>query len=695
MSTNPPATFGRYQLVHRLGQGGMGEVHLANLTGAGGFEKLYVLKTMLPQMGADPQFVKRFQHEARLLVHLQHSNIAQVYDMGEVAGTFFMAMEYVPGVDLSRMQGRAEQVGSAVPIPIALYIGQQVSAALGYAHRKVGPDGAPLGIVHRDVSPHNVMVSYEGEVKVIDFGLAKSAAGSAHTLPSTVMGKLGYMSPEQARGEKLDHRSDIYSCGVMVWEMLAGRRLFEADSVGQMIVAMGRPSLPSLRSIRPDIPASLDKVVHRALAPEVNDRYARADDFARALNEEAVRESAHVGAEEVGAYLRALCPEEFAEQRRLISTLSRRVPSAPDVRSAELEGTYVRDGSGSGSGPAPASVSATGASGPSVAWRPSVASAPSTPSVAPVAVAPPAPVMSAPVAQPARQSRVAMLALLMMCVVLAGILVVVLARRDQAGTAPAAAPSPVARETPSTPAPPDPAPAPAVDAPSRAERAPAESNEDNAFHEVLEDHGQHYVRAGRLDGIRKGTELELVGPPDSDGRRPSHGKAVVMEVSGDHLARLHLDEAPPEGSKLFVPRAPEPAEERGNRRRPQRAAPAVASPAPERPSATVVPAAATAPVAPVVAAPAVQKSLKGRASLGGIGPLKRLVIHNMETRPWTACNLRLANNKQYKLTHLAAGDQESIAMARFRQDGEELDAELTWVDVKCAEGSARLGFSAN
>ena len=155
---------GRYELMYLLGQGGMGEVHLARLTGAAGFEKLCIVKTILPSMMTDPQFVDRFHHEAKVLVQLNHSNIAQVYDMGDVDETLYMAIEYVPGVDLARVEDRARAMDSAVPVPVALLIGQQMCEALGYAHRKVGGDGVPLGIVHRDVSPQNVMVSYEGEV---------------------------------------------------------------------------------------------------------------------------------------------------------------------------------------------------------------------------------------------------------------------------------------------------------------------------------------------------------------------------------------------------------------------------------------------------------------------------------------------------------------------------------------------------
>ncbi|WP_216622708.1 serine/threonine-protein kinase [Corallococcus exercitus] len=355
MSTAPtesPRFFGRYELVHLLGQGGMGEVYLAKLSGAAGFEKPCIVKTILPALVKDRQFLDRFHHEAKVLVHLVHSSIAQVYDMGEADGTYYMALEYVAGVDLGYLLEQARVQGRAVPTPVALYVGQRMAEGLGYAHRKTGTDGEPLGIVHRDVSPHNVMVSYEGEVKVIDFGLAKSTARSKYTLPSTVMGKLGYMSPEQVRAEPLDHRSDIYSCAVVVWEMLAGRGLVPHGTVGEMMAAMSHPVVPPLTDFRPDVEPSLEAVLRRALAPTPADRYARADDFARALNAELLRSGTPMGAEEVGEFVRALCPEAFAEQRKLTSGVhgERRTPS-PAPRSGS--GTALYSGSGSGSNAAP------------------------------------------------------------------------------------------------------------------------------------------------------------------------------------------------------------------------------------------------------------------------------------------------------------------------------------------------------
>ncbi|NOK33863.1 protein kinase [Corallococcus exercitus] len=351
MSTAPtesPRFFGRYELVHLLGQGGMGEVYLAKLSGAAGFEKPCIVKTILPGLVKDRQFLDRFHHEAKVLVHLVHSSIAQVYDMGEADGTYYMALEYVAGVDLGYLLEQARVQGRAVPTPVALYIGQRMAEGLGYAHRKTGTDGEPLGIVHRDVSPHNVMVSYEGEVKVIDFGLAKSTARSKYTLPSTVMGKLGYMSPEQVRAEPLDHRSDIYSCAVVVWEMLAGRGLVPHGTVGEMMAAMSHPVVPPLADFRPDVEPSLEAVLRRALAPSPADRYSRADEFARALNAELLRSGSPLGAEEVGEFVRTLCPEAFAEQRKLTSGVhgERRTPS-PAPRGGS--GTALYSGSGSGS----------------------------------------------------------------------------------------------------------------------------------------------------------------------------------------------------------------------------------------------------------------------------------------------------------------------------------------------------------
>lgn len=321
-SESPKRTLGRYELVQLLGQGGMGEVYLAKISGAAGFEKPCIVKTILPSLTSDRQFLERFHHEAKVLVHLVHSNIAQVYELGEEAQSYFMALEYVPGVDLGQLMLQARQRQLGLPLPFALYVGQKMAEGLGYAHRKAGPDGVPLGIVHRDISPQNAMVSYEGEVKLIDFGLAKSAARSRQTLASTVMGKLGYMSPEQARAEPVDHRSDIYSCGVVIWELLSGQPLIPHGTMGEMMAQMASPRPSPLELLRPEVDPALDAVVRRALAADPEQRYQKADELARAMAEQLLRLGSNLGAEEMGQLVRQLCPEAYAEQRRLISQLT-------------------------------------------------------------------------------------------------------------------------------------------------------------------------------------------------------------------------------------------------------------------------------------------------------------------------------------------------------------------------------------
>jgi serine/threonine-protein kinase len=344
---SPRKYLGRYELVELLGKGGMGEVWLAKISGAAGFEKPCIVKTVLPELAGDQAFVDRFHHEAKVLVHLVHSNIAQVYDMGEADGAFFMALEFVSGVDLSGLIGEVRKSGQPLPLRVALYLAQKTAEGLAYAHRKLATDGTPLNVVHRDVSPHNVMVSYEGEVKLIDFGLAKSAAKSKKTQQATVMGKLGYMSPEQVRALPLDGRTDIYSCGVMLWEMITGQPMVNNGTIGEMMAAMAFPKLPSLRGLRPEVDEKLEAAVMKALAPEVANRYARADEFAMALAERLVNSGNPIGAEEVGNYVRTHCPQAFAAQQRLISRLSTvNAPLKLDHAVAVLESTTISPVSG-------------------------------------------------------------------------------------------------------------------------------------------------------------------------------------------------------------------------------------------------------------------------------------------------------------------------------------------------------------
>ncbi|MBK7864842.1 MAG: protein kinase [Archangiaceae bacterium] len=587
---------GRYELMYLLGQGGMGEVHLARLTGAAGFEKLCIVKTILPQMMSDPQFVDRFHHEAKVLVQLNHSNIAQVYDMGDVDSTLYMAIEYVPGVDLARVVDRARASDSAIPVPVALLIGQQMCEALGYAHRKVGADGAPLGLVHRDVSPQNVMVSYEGEVKVIDFGLAKSSARSKHTLPSTVLGKLGYMSPEQARAEKVDHRSDIYSAGIVVWELLAGRPFINGGTVGEMVAMMANPKVPPLRELRPEVSEAVERLVVRALQPDPSGRYSRADDFARAINEQLVRESLVVGSEDVGNYVRAMCPEEFAAERQLqsrLSSLGRKKGTssnnvnAPAAAPVPMEGTFLRAPAssiaagviaptqvrtplppGSGSSPAPMTaaqramssvfveeVNAQGATDPSPAYAPGaqVGQGRSNPGFSGLSSGQ----LSAEYQVP-RSKGPMMVVLLLALVALAGsgyfgwkqffdkpvepLVVEPPPPKTDDGPAAVAKAEPPEKTEPEKTQPEKAEPA------AKLERIEVKG----PVWKIIRDGDRYYVQvAGKPRQLEKGDEVKVLGPEVEKGKRDVYGVGSVVETDRS-LARILVDEDTVVPSKAFA-----------------------------------------------------------------------------------------------------------------------------------------------
>ncbi|MEW5737499.1 MAG: protein kinase [Myxococcota bacterium] len=548
-------SLGRYQLLFMLGQGGMGEVHLAKLSGAAGFEKLCIVKTILPQMQADPSFVDRFHHEARVLVHLNHSNIAQVYDMGDVDGTLYMAIEYVPGVDVARVQSRVAHARLMVPLPIALFIGQRIAEALGYAHRKTGPDGASLGIVHRDVSPQNVMVSYEGEVKVIDFGLAKSAVRSKHTLPSTVMGKLGYMSPEQAMAQPVDHRSDIYSAGIVVWELIAGRPLFEGGTMAEMVVKMAQPTIPTLRSVRSEVSVNLDRVVMRALAVDPSARYARADDFARALNELAVREALTIGAEEVGNYVRAMCPEEFAAERALQSKLSvmrkRGQALATPLPAPEIEGTILKPSSPGEPAPelTPAQKALSVSTVPARSQHKAIPRTGSAPLQAP-STAPEDAGSSAPMVVP--RSKAPWIIVGVLGVAAAGVLTAAfLKSREPKGPQPvpvADAPvkgSEVAEHASGAEAKPAPSEDdPGEDKPADAELKPLGTvNVTGPIFPVKQSDDSLLVLLKDKKALKKGDQLDLIGDPAGGKTAPLFGEGVVMSVVGGMAEIGVYDEA--------------------------------------------------------------------------------------------------------------------------------------------------------
>jgi len=266
-----PQEFGRYYLLQKIAMGGMAEIFRAKAIGAEGFEKVIVIKRILPHFCEDEAFLTMFKDEARVASHLNHANVVQIFDFDEVGGLYYIAMEYVEGQDLKRVLDVGAKLGKPMSIAQAVFVMIEAGQGLDYAHKRE-VDAKPLNIIHRDISPHNIMVSYNGEVKIMDFGIAKAASRSTKTRVGTVKGKCAYMSPEQARGKPLDGRSDLFALGVCLWEMLSGKRLFVGESDFETLNNVLRAEVPSLCDMNPEVPKELDEIVQRSLARDRDDR---------------------------------------------------------------------------------------------------------------------------------------------------------------------------------------------------------------------------------------------------------------------------------------------------------------------------------------------------------------------------------------------------------------------------------------
>jgi serine/threonine protein kinase len=279
-----PTAFGRYTILGRMGSGGMADALLAMLHGDLGFQKLMVLKRMHASLGGDPHFVKMFLDEARLAARLSHPNVVQTSEVGEVGGQYFIAMEYLDGQSLDRIVRRYLNDGEKMPLPFLLRVLCDALEGLHYAHGLRDFDGTPLGVVHRDVTPSNLFVTYDGAAKVLDFGIAKAAIQDEATRTGMLKGKLAYMSPEQFFAEPLDCRSDVWSMGVVVWELCTGRRLFKATNDVATYKNIMHAKIPPVRSYRDDAWEALDPVIARALERDRRNRYPDADAMRRDLD---------------------------------------------------------------------------------------------------------------------------------------------------------------------------------------------------------------------------------------------------------------------------------------------------------------------------------------------------------------------------------------------------------------------------
>ena len=310
-----PVVYGKYQLLGLLARGGMAEVFKAKSHGVEGFEKVLVIKRILPELSSNPDFVEMFINEAKIAVTLSHANVVQVFDLGRADDTYFIAMEYVAGSDLATVLRRGRKHGNPLPLELAAYVTSEVAKGLDYAHRRRDANLQPLGIVHRDVSPQNVLLSFEGEVKLTDFGIAK-ARGTVEdgTAAGVLKGKYAYMSPEQARGREVDARTDLFALGTVLYECLTGRSPFLTASTYDTLQRVREGRVPPLHEVAPDVPEELATIVAKAMKPEPSERYENAGQLYEELVQFLYGAGRRVGAHDLANYLGQL--RALSEGRR-------------------------------------------------------------------------------------------------------------------------------------------------------------------------------------------------------------------------------------------------------------------------------------------------------------------------------------------------------------------------------------------
>ncbi|MEO6951992.1 MAG: protein kinase [Polyangia bacterium] len=304
--------FGKYVLLERVSVGGMAEVFKAKAFGVEGFEKILAIKCILPSMADDADFIEMFIDEAKICGQLNHANICQIFELGRVAESHFIAMEFVWGKDVLQMQNRFRKLRQKMKPEMAAYIVSKICEGLDYAHKKKDAQGRPLGIIHRDISPQNILVSYEGELKVIDFGIAKAASRSSKTQAGVLKGKFGYMSPEQVRGLPLDRRSDIFAIGTILYELLTAERLFYGESDFETLEKVRNVDVPPPTTVNPSIPKQLERIIMRALSKDVEGRYQWAAEMAEDLNAFLVSTDPVFSAANLSQWMR----EQFAVEMR-------------------------------------------------------------------------------------------------------------------------------------------------------------------------------------------------------------------------------------------------------------------------------------------------------------------------------------------------------------------------------------------
>ena len=319
--------FGKYILLEKLATGGMAEVYLAKSTGANGVNKILAIKRILPQFSENREFIDMFKEEAKIAVNLNHSNVVSIFDFGIEKKQFFLVMEHVEGKNLRQIINELKRVSVSFTIEQVVYMIKEVAAGLDHAHRCIdGSTGRPLNITHRDMSPQNIMLSFDGEVKIIDFGIAKAETQLEVTKAGTLKGKFGYMSPEQAEGQPVDLRTDIFSLGIVVWELLASDRLFTASSEAAILRKIRDCQIPSIRKINPSIPPELERIVNKALQKDKNLRYQTSAAMHRDLNRFLNTQYPEFTPNDFSVFIKNTFATAYQEQKRKLIEFSKLKP---------------------------------------------------------------------------------------------------------------------------------------------------------------------------------------------------------------------------------------------------------------------------------------------------------------------------------------------------------------------------------
>lgn len=342
--------FGKYILLEKLATGGMAEVFLCRKMGADGIGKFCAIKRILPQFADSPEFIDMFRDEAKIAINLNHSNIVSIHEFGVEKEQFFIVMDYVEGRNLRQILNKMKKGSSKFSIDQIVYIIKEVAAGLDHAHRCLdGSTGKPLNITHRDMSPQNVMVSFEGEIKIVDFGIAKAESQMETTRAGTLKGKFGYMSPEQAEGQPVDLRTDIFSLGIVLWELLANDRLFIANNEINTLRKIRDCQVPSLRKINPNIQAELDRITQKALARDRNLRYQTAAALHRDLSRFLNRQYPDFSPHDFSVFIKTIFADEILNTRKRVIEYAKipfdgSGPSKPEAKASEVASDTIISG---------------------------------------------------------------------------------------------------------------------------------------------------------------------------------------------------------------------------------------------------------------------------------------------------------------------------------------------------------------